>query len=90
MSPPQPNRQRDINQATRRLIREIFCFTAFISFLTIMGHSYLFGEPTTRVGVATILLFSLLFSWLCIDNDLRKGALYLSRDNKSWKEARYV
>lgn len=90
MSPSQPNRQRDINQATRRLIREIFCFTAFISFLTIMGSSYFFGEPTTRVEVAAILLFSLLSSWLCVDNDLAKGALYLSRDQKYWKEARRV
>ena len=87
MAPSQPDRQRDINQATRRLMIEVFCFTAFISFLTMMGSSYFFGGPTTRVQVAGILLFSLLFSWKCYDNQLAKGVLYLSRDQKYWKSA---
>ena len=55
----------------RRLIRNIFLFTALISFLTIMGSFYLFGAPNTRIEVAAIVVFSLLLSWLCVDDDLR-------------------
>ena len=62
MSPSQLNRQHDLNQTMRRLIRKIFLLTALDIFLTIMGSFYLFGEPNTRVEVAAIVLFPLLLS----------------------------
>ena len=70
MSPSRRNRQRDLNEKLRRLIRQIFLFTALISFLTIMGSFYLFGQPSTRLEVAAIVVFPMLLSWLTIDNHL--------------------
>lgn len=84
MSPSQPNHQNDLNQATRRLILNVYLLTALISFLTMMGSFYLFGEPITRIEVAATVLFSLLLSWSCVDQDLEKGTLHLSDDQKSW------
>lgn len=71
MSPSHPNRQHDLNRTLRRLVRKIFLFTALISFLTIVGSFYLIGAPSTRIEVAAIVVFSLLLSWLIVDDDLR-------------------
>ena len=48
-----------------------------------MGSFYLFGQPSTRVEVAAIVLFPLLLSWLVIDDDL--DTLHLSHDQQSWR-----